>query len=126
VRCPLELARHQPQPGAELAAVGKLPRITDRRDHSRRHQRTDAFDFNQPLAAIVTNGQVCLRLLPLETPRPDETRVRVELIVVDARYAGGVAAPAPPGLRMRFAAGPGRTRIIAIMPPSSCARMWQW
>jgi hypothetical protein len=120
VRWPLELARHQPQPGAELTAVGKLPRITDRRDHSRRHQRTDAFDFNQPLAAIVTNGQVSLRLLPLETPR------RVELIVVDARYAGGVAAPAPPGLRMRFAAGPGRIRIIAIMPPSSCSRMWQW
>src|ERR1700682_5940290 len=40
------LARHQPQPGAELAAVGELPRITDRPDHSRRHQRTDAFDFN--------------------------------------------------------------------------------
>ena len=34
--------------GAELAAVGELPRITDRRDHSRRHQWTDAFDFKQP------------------------------------------------------------------------------
>jgi hypothetical protein len=49
--------RHQPQPGVELAAVGKLPRISDRRDHGCRHQRTDAFDFNQSPTPFVLVGK---------------------------------------------------------------------
>src|SRR5580658_9086374 len=69
------LARHQPQPGAELAAVGERPRTTDRRDHSRRHQRTDAFDFNQPPTPFVllANARDPLVVLPqtvVEHPQP--------------------------------------------------------
>src|ERR1700726_832664 len=46
-----------------------------------------AHEVNQPLAAVVTNGQVCLRLLAQETPRPDEIRATVECIVRDANRA---------------------------------------
>jgi NO-binding membrane sensor protein with MHYT domain len=49
-----------------------------------------SHEVNQPLAAIVTNGQVCLRLLALETPRPDEMRAIVERIVRDANRASEV------------------------------------
>ena len=49
-----------------------------------------AHEVNQPLAAVVTNAQVCLRLLALETPRPDEARAAVERIVRDANRASEV------------------------------------
>ena len=49
-----------------------------------------SHEVNQPLAAVVTNGQVCLRLLALETPRPDEVRAAVERIVRDANRASEV------------------------------------
>jgi NO-binding membrane sensor protein with MHYT domain len=49
-----------------------------------------SHEVNQPLAAVVTNGQVCLRLLALETPRPDEMRATVERIVRDAHRASEV------------------------------------
>src|SRR6202795_57177 len=49
-----------------------------------------SHEVNQPLAAIVTNGQICLRLLALETPRPDEMRATVERIVRDANRASEV------------------------------------
>jgi C4-dicarboxylate-specific signal transduction histidine kinase len=49
-----------------------------------------SHEVNQPLAAIVTNGQVCLRLLALETPRPDEMRAVLERIVRDANRASEV------------------------------------
>src|SRR4029077_10000012 len=49
-----------------------------------------SHEVNQPIAAIVTNGQVCLRLLALETPRPDEVRAAVERIVRDALRASEV------------------------------------
>ena len=49
-----------------------------------------SHEVNQPLAAVVTNGQVCLRLLALETPRPDEMRAAVERIVGDANRASEV------------------------------------
>jgi NO-binding membrane sensor protein with MHYT domain len=49
-----------------------------------------SHEVNQPLAAIVTNGQVCLRLLALETPRPDEMRAALERIVRDANRASEV------------------------------------
>jgi NO-binding membrane sensor protein with MHYT domain len=49
-----------------------------------------SHEVNQPLAAVVTNGQVCLRLLALETPRPDEMRAAVERIVRDANRASEV------------------------------------
>jgi PAS domain S-box-containing protein len=49
-----------------------------------------SHEVNQPLAAVVTNGQVCLRLLALETPRLDEMRAAVERIVRDANRASEV------------------------------------
>ena len=49
-----------------------------------------SHEVNQPIAAIVTNGQVCLRLLALETPRPDDLRTTVERIVTDANRASEV------------------------------------
>jgi NO-binding membrane sensor protein with MHYT domain len=49
-----------------------------------------SHEVNQPLAAIVTNGQVCLRLLALETPRLDEMRAALERIVRDANRASEV------------------------------------
>jgi C4-dicarboxylate-specific signal transduction histidine kinase len=49
-----------------------------------------SHEVNQPIAAVVTNGQVCLRLLALETPRPDDVRTTVERIVRDARRASDV------------------------------------
>jgi C4-dicarboxylate-specific signal transduction histidine kinase len=49
-----------------------------------------SHEVNQPLAAVVTNGQICLRLLALETPRPDEMRAAVERIVRDANRASEV------------------------------------
>jgi NO-binding membrane sensor protein with MHYT domain len=49
-----------------------------------------SHEVNQPLAAVVTNSQICLRLLALETPRPDEMRAAVERIVRDANRASEV------------------------------------
>jgi two-component system sensor kinase FixL len=42
-----------------------------------------AHEVNQPLAAVVTNGQAGLRWLALETPRLDEARAAVERMVRD-------------------------------------------
>ena len=49
-----------------------------------------SHEVKQPIAAVVTNGQVCLRLLALETPRPDDVRTTVERIVRDAHRASEV------------------------------------
>jgi C4-dicarboxylate-specific signal transduction histidine kinase len=49
-----------------------------------------AHEVNQPLAAVVTNAQVCLRWLALEAPRPDEARAAVERIVRASNRASEV------------------------------------
>jgi C4-dicarboxylate-specific signal transduction histidine kinase len=49
-----------------------------------------SYEVNQPLAAVVINGQICLRLLALETPRPAEMRATLERIVRDANRASEV------------------------------------
>jgi C4-dicarboxylate-specific signal transduction histidine kinase len=49
-----------------------------------------AHEVNQPLAAVLTNAQACLRWLALETPRPDEARAAVERIVRDSNRASDV------------------------------------
>ena len=49
-----------------------------------------AHEVNQPLAAVVTNAQACLRWLALETPRLDEARAAVERIVRDGNRASEV------------------------------------
>ena len=49
-----------------------------------------AHEVNQPLAAVVTNAQACLRWLAHETPRLDEARAAVERIVRDSNRASEV------------------------------------
>jgi C4-dicarboxylate-specific signal transduction histidine kinase len=68
---------------AELAHVSRLMTLGEL-------TASISHEVNQPLAAVVTNGQICLRLLALETPRPDEMRAAVERIVRDANRASEV------------------------------------
>src|SRR5208282_763322 len=68
---------------AELAHVSRLMTLGEL-------TASISHEVNQPIAAIVTNGQVGLRLLALETPRPDDVRVTVERIVRDANRASDV------------------------------------
>src|ERR1700723_1357731 len=49
-----------------------------------------AHEVNQPLAAVVTNGQAGLRWLALDPPRLDEARAAVERIVRDGNRASEV------------------------------------
>jgi PAS domain S-box-containing protein len=51
---------------------------------------TIAHEVNQPLAAIVANGQACLRFLSRETPDLVEVRDAVEWMVKDGNRAGEV------------------------------------
>jgi signal transduction histidine kinase len=49
-----------------------------------------AHEVNQPLGAIVTNGQACLRLLAREAPDLDKVRDVVERVVSDGLRASNV------------------------------------
>jgi len=49
-----------------------------------------AHEVNQPLTAIVTNGQFCLRQLDDATANPDEVRAAIREIVNDATRASAV------------------------------------
>jgi len=49
-----------------------------------------AHEVNQPLAAIVANGEACLRFLAHETPDLTDVRGAVEWIVKDGNRAGDV------------------------------------
>ena len=51
---------------------------------------TIAHEVNQPLAAIVANGQACSRILRRETPDLDDVRDAVDWIVKDGIRAGEV------------------------------------
>jgi len=51
---------------------------------------TIAHEVNQPLAAIVTNGQACLRFLRRESPDLDSVRGALEWIVKDGNRASEV------------------------------------
>jgi PAS domain S-box-containing protein len=51
---------------------------------------TIAHEVNQPLTAIVTNGNFCLRRLDGASPEPDELRPAIAEIVDDATRASGV------------------------------------
>ena len=65
-----------------------------------------AHEVNQPLAAVVTNAQACLRWLALE--RPDEARVAVERIVRDSNRASEVIQ------RIRALVKKSDTQMIAL------------
>ena len=49
-----------------------------------------AHEVNQPLAAVVTNGNACLRWLAREVPDLDEARAAVERIIRDGHRASHV------------------------------------
>ncbi|HEV7407460.1 MAG TPA: PAS domain S-box protein [Bradyrhizobium sp.] len=49
-----------------------------------------AHEVNQPLAAVVTHAEACLRWLERETPDLDEVREAVESIIKDGKRAGEV------------------------------------
>jgi PAS domain S-box-containing protein len=49
-----------------------------------------AHEVNQPLAAVVTNAEACVRWLDRETPDLDEARYAVKQIVNDGHRAGDV------------------------------------
>ena len=68
---------------AELAHVSRLMTLGEL-------TASISHEVNQPIAAVVTNGQVCLRLLALETPRPLDLRATIERIVRDANRASDV------------------------------------
>jgi PAS domain S-box-containing protein len=49
-----------------------------------------AHEVNQPLGAVITNAQACLRWLARETPQLDEARRSVEWIIKDSNRASEV------------------------------------
>jgi C4-dicarboxylate-specific signal transduction histidine kinase len=67
-----------------------------------------AHEVNQPLAAVLTNAQACLRWLALETPRPDEARAAVERIVRDSNRASEVIQ------RIRALVKKGEPQMVAL------------
>jgi PAS domain S-box-containing protein len=70
---------------AELARVARLTTMAAL-------SASIAHEVTQPLAAIVTNGDACLRLLASDRPNVSETRDAVASIIRDARRAAGVVA----------------------------------
>jgi C4-dicarboxylate-specific signal transduction histidine kinase len=49
-----------------------------------------AHEVNQPLAAVVTNGDACLRWLDRDVPQLDEVRDSVQLMIKDGNRAADV------------------------------------
>ncbi|WP_075643511.1 ATP-binding protein [Paraburkholderia ginsengiterrae] len=49
-----------------------------------------AHEVTQPLAAIVANGEACLRWLFHPTPQPDEVQTCVQYMIADARRASEI------------------------------------
>ncbi|HVN64883.1 MAG TPA: ATP-binding protein [Candidatus Binataceae bacterium] len=68
---------------ADLARVARVTTLGEM-------AATIAHEVNQPLAAMVANGNACLRWLAGETPNLDKVRGAVELIVSDGHRAGKV------------------------------------
>ena len=67
-----------------------------------------AHEVNQPLAAVLTNAQACLRWLALAPPRPDEARAAVERIVRDSNRASEVIQ------RIRALVKKSETQMVAL------------
>jgi len=49
-----------------------------------------AHEVGQPLSAIVTSGEACLRWLGRRTPQPEEVRACVELMIAEGRRASEI------------------------------------
>ena len=76
-----EAALHRAQ--AELAHVTRVMTLGEL-------AASLAHEVNQPLAAIVTNGQACLRWLDRDAPNLDEARIALTHIIGDADRASEV------------------------------------
>lgn len=68
---------------AELAHVSRVTTLGE-------ISASIAHEVNQPLAAIVANGEACLRWLNRGTPNLDEVRVAMEWIIKDGNRASEV------------------------------------
>jgi PAS domain S-box-containing protein len=67
-----------------------------------------AHELGQPLAAIVTNGEACLRWLGHRTPQPEEVRACVEHMIAEGRRASEIVQ----GIRsLTKRANPQKTRL---------------
>ncbi|MEI9988399.1 MAG: ATP-binding protein [Rhizomicrobium sp.] len=76
-----EAALHKAQ--AELTHVTRMTTLGE-------FTTSIAHEVNQPLAAIVTNGEVCLRLLELEPPDKEELREATRDIIASGRRASEI------------------------------------
>jgi len=86
-----EMAERQRADDALQKAQADLARVT-RATTLGEMVASIAHEVNQPLAAVVINGNACLRWLAGETPNLDEARAAVEHIVGDGHRAGKVIA----------------------------------
>ena len=84
-----EMMERQRAEGALLEAQAELARVTRALDMGEL-AATIAHEVNQPLAAIVTNGNFSLRHLEGATPDPDEIRAAITEIVNDGTRASAV------------------------------------
>ncbi|WP_408350710.1 trifunctional serine/threonine-protein kinase/ATP-binding protein/sensor histidine kinase [Paraburkholderia sp. RL17-337-BIB-A] len=67
-----------------------------------------AHEVGQPLTAIVTSGEACLRWLGHRTPQPEEVRACVEHMIAEGRRAGEIVQ----GIRsLTRRANPQKTRL---------------
>ena len=81
-----EIRKSQEALDAAQAALAHASRVATLGEIS----ATIAHEVNQPLAAIVANGQACLRFLRRETPDLNDVRGAVEWIVKDGNRAAEV------------------------------------
>jgi C4-dicarboxylate-specific signal transduction histidine kinase len=84
-----EMIERQRAEESVLEAQAELTRVTRALDMGEL-VATIAHEVNQPLAAIVTNGNFCLRRLESGTPNLDEFRAAVTEIVNDGARASAV------------------------------------
>ena len=98
---------------SELAQVARLTTMGEM-------TASIAHEINQPLAAIVANGNAGLRWLANTTPDIDEVRATLKRIVSDGHRAGRVIS----GVRTMFKKkARERPRSTSTM---SCGRCWRW
>jgi C4-dicarboxylate-specific signal transduction histidine kinase len=84
-----EMIERQHAEGALLEAQAELARVTRALDMGELVV-TIAHEVNQPLTALVTNGNFCLRRLEGVTPNLDELRAAIAEIVSDGARASAV------------------------------------
>jgi PAS domain S-box-containing protein len=82
----VEAKRAQEQLLALQAELAHATRVTTLGELS----ASIAHEVGQPLGAIVTGGEACLRWLGRRTPQPEEVRACVELMIAEGRRASEI------------------------------------